>query len=89
MVTPSECVEQGSTQTQEAAPLRLLKRYGAPVIFVKDWATELPGILERERSLTLKDKIKRRQGMLKWYAGFKRKLRDHFVTVNRDTFELG
>ncbi|XP_022659656.1 UDP-D-xylose:ribitol-5-phosphate beta1,4-xylosyltransferase-like isoform X2 [Varroa destructor] len=48
----------------QSPPLRLLKKYRAPVIYVKDWATDLPRILGQEAALSLKEKIERRVALV-------------------------
>ena len=60
------------------APLRLLKYYKAPFIYLKSWK-ELPGILEKEKLLTFEEKKNRRLNLLQWYEMFKKKLQHTFV----------
>ena len=66
-------------------PLKLLKFYNAPFIYLKSW-TELPEILEKEKQLTLEQKIRRREKLLHWYWKFKRKLQQSFVAQIKKTF---
>ena len=59
-----------------ADSLRPLKESGAPVIFVRSWAS-LPALLERETAD--RARLNRRQAaLLSWYAGFKTKTVDAF-----------
>ena len=66
-------------------PLKLLKYYNAPFIYVKSWA-ELPKILEKEKQLTLEQKIHRRKTILEWYWKFKRKIQQTFVGDIKKSF---
>ena len=66
-------------------PLKLLKFYNAPFIYLKSW-TELPDILEKEKLLTLEQKIHRREKLLHWYWKFKRKLQQSFVAQIKRSF---
>jgi hypothetical protein len=75
--TPGNCLN---------TPLKLLKYYNAPFIYLKSWA-ELPEILEKEKRLTLEQKIQRREHLLRWYWKFKRKLQQSFVVqITRSFF---
>jgi len=75
VLTPGRCV----------APLRLLKRYNAPLLYVKSWS-ELPALLEAESKLSLMDRVKRRQVVVEWYEKFKLQLRDLFLNSLRKVF---
>ena len=66
-------------------PLKLLKFYNAPFIYLKSW-TELPDILEKEKLWTLEQKIHRREKLLHWYWKFKRKLQQSFVAQIKRSF---
>lgn len=66
-------------------PLRLLKFYSAPFIYLKSWA-ELPEIMEKEKQLTLEQKIHRREKLLHWYWKFKRRLQQSFVAQIKKSF---
>lgn len=66
-------------------PLRLLKQYGAPVIYVSEWK-DINKLLETERHLSLVDVVSRRQKILKWYAGFLEKLKWRFVKIIQQKF---
>ena len=74
--TPGNC---------SSTPLRLLKHYNAPFIYLKSW-TELPKILEKEKQMTLEEKIYRREKLLNWYSKFKRKLQQSFVAQIKRSF---
>ena len=68
------------------APFRLLKKYNAPVIFVKNW-TELFTIIEAESKMSLNEKVRRREDILRWYEGFRSKMRDVFLDILNSKFE--
>ena len=76
--TPGNC---------SSTPLRLLKYYNAPFIYLKSWA-ELPEILEKEKQMTQEQKIHRRETLLQWYSKFKRKLQQSFVAQIKRSFYL-
>lgn len=46
-----------------STPLQLLKYYNAPFIYIKSW-NELPGLLEGEKRLSLKEKVRRREKLV-------------------------
>lgn len=75
----------GNCDTSDVAPLRLLKWYDAPVIYVKSWY-ELHELLKQEAELTLEEKVERRTNVVKWYKSFKRKLSTHFIKVIKHKF---
>ena len=74
--TPGNC---------SSTPLRLLKYYNAPFIYLKSWA-DLPEILEKEKEMTQEQKIHRRETLLQWYSEFKRKLQQSFVAQIKRSF---
>jgi len=78
IVTPGKC-------DFEKGPFRVLKKYKAPVIFVKDW-NELKDIIIKEKTMTMRRKIKRRQALLDWYEVFRYKLREEFLKTISSTF---
>ncbi|XP_069100893.1 ribitol-5-phosphate xylosyltransferase 1-like [Argopecten irradians] len=82
VMTPGQC---GSSPTSSSVPLRLLKEENAPVIFIKDWR-ELKDLLDRESTLSLEYKAKRRKELILWYENFKLKMRDKFVKVLEERF---
>ncbi|RWS26556.1 transmembrane protein 5-like protein [Leptotrombidium deliense] len=65
---------------------RMLKKFNAPVIFVKNWTQELMAVIEEEKKRTLEDKIVRRVNLINWYNHFKLKMRDHFLDVVQKKF---
>ncbi|XP_049638721.1 ribitol-5-phosphate xylosyltransferase 1 isoform X1 [Suncus etruscus] len=67
------------------SPLQLLKSMGAPFIFIKNWK-ELPAILEKEKTLILQEKIRRRKRLLHWYQQFKKELRLKFTEALESSF---
>ncbi|XP_041458558.1 ribitol-5-phosphate xylosyltransferase 1-like isoform X1 [Lytechinus variegatus] len=56
-------------------PLRLLKKLGAPFIFIKDWK-ELPRIMEAEMKMSVDEIVDRRRRLVAWYETFKYKMKD-------------
>jgi hypothetical protein len=76
---------EGNCDTSDVAPLRLLKQYDAPVIYVKSWY-ELFDLLKREAQLTLAEKVQRRTNVVKWYTGFKRSLSNNFIKMIKHKF---
>ncbi|KAM9311680.1 ribitol-5-phosphate xylosyltransferase 1 [Gastrophryne carolinensis] len=82
VMTPGNC---GNSSGHSTAPLQLLKSFGAPFIFIKSWK-ELPGIIRREKSMSLHEKIQRRKRILEWYRQFKLKMKETFTKTLEDTF---
>ncbi|XP_040200039.1 ribitol-5-phosphate xylosyltransferase 1 [Rana temporaria] len=82
VMTPGNC---GNSSVYNNAPLRLLKFYGAPFIFVKSWK-ELPSIINKEKNMSLQEKIQRRKLILEWYRQFKLKLQQKFTETLEKTF---
>ncbi|XP_078532157.1 ribitol-5-phosphate xylosyltransferase 1 isoform X2 [Lissotriton helveticus] len=82
VMTPGQC---GNSSSYRSAPLQLLKSMGAPFIFIKNWA-ELPAILEKEKTMSLNDKIERRKKLLEWYRHFKAQLRLKFTQALEESF---
>ncbi|XP_059152233.1 ribitol-5-phosphate xylosyltransferase 1-like [Physella acuta] len=68
------------------APLRLLKEFEAPVLYVKNWTTDLGPLLQREASLSDLDRSKRREELVHWYSQFRSSMRDRLVSVISDKF---
>jgi hypothetical protein len=75
----------GNCDVSAAAPLRLLKQYGAPITYMKSWY-ELSEILKKEAELTLEEKIERRTALVNWYKSFKWNLSNHFINVIKQKF---
>lgn len=81
VVTPGNC------DSSLISPLRLLKKYEAPLIYVKNWH-ELPFLLQHEAQLTLEEKVERRIHIAEWYKSFKINIAKHFVSTIRKKFFL-
>nr|XP_033774460.1 ribitol-5-phosphate xylosyltransferase 1 [Geotrypetes seraphini]XP_033774461.1 ribitol-5-phosphate xylosyltransferase 1 [Geotrypetes seraphini] len=75
----------GNSSLHHKAPLRLLKSMGAPFIFIKNWK-ELPSILEKEKNLSLQEKIQRRKKLIEWYQHFKAQMKQKFIKVLETSF---
>jgi len=88
-MTPGICSQNGTQENLytkgNPSPLRLLKKYGAPFIYIKNWA-ELPEIIKKEEEMTLEQVIDRRKNMLTWYESFKTKMKERFVSVIQRKF---
>ncbi|XP_038621236.1 ribitol-5-phosphate xylosyltransferase 1 [Tachyglossus aculeatus] len=82
VMTPGNC---GNTSSSQRAPLQLLKTMGAPFIFIKSWK-ELPAVLERERKMSLQEKIQRRKKLIGWYQHFRAQLRLKFINALESSF---
>ncbi|CAL1531342.1 unnamed protein product [Lymnaea stagnalis] len=85
-MTPGHCSASRNSKKTFPAPLRLLKEYGAPVIFVKNWAEDLETLLKREKEMSDYDRLKRRENLVKWYSNFKLLMRDRLVSVTLEKF---
>ena len=83
-------VKQPISSCDQTSAYRLLKRYAAPIRYVKNWTSELPELIDREINLISKDeKIKRRHQLINWYQEFRRNMRDKlFDVLNRKFFQL-
>ncbi|XP_048357147.1 ribitol-5-phosphate xylosyltransferase 1 [Sphaerodactylus townsendi] len=82
VMTPGSC---GNSSVYYHAPLQLLKTMGAPFIFVKNWK-ELPSILEKDKNVTLQEKIQRRKKLMEWYQYFKGQMRHKFISTLENAF---
>lgn len=82
VMTPGNCA---NSSAHNNAPLRLLKLFGAPFIFLKSWK-ELPSIINKEKNMSLQEKIQRRKQILEWYRQFKLKLQRKFIETLEKTF---
>ncbi|XP_015423236.1 PREDICTED: transmembrane protein 5 [Myotis davidii] len=82
VMTAGSC---GNTSVSQNAPLQLLKSMGAPFIFIKNW-TELPAVLEKEKTMTSQEKIQRRKMLLHWYQHFKTELKTKFTNILESSF---
>ncbi|GFS09623.1 transmembrane protein 5-like [Elysia marginata] len=72
--------------SSESAPLRLLKEFDAPVIYVRNWDRDLQDVLRKEAAMSSEDKAARRRGMLRWYSSFLANMRHRLVSVLEDKF---
>ncbi|GBL72956.1 Ribitol-5-phosphate xylosyltransferase 1 [Araneus ventricosus] len=81
VMTPGICDD--SKVLSASAPLRLLKSYNAPIIYIKDWV-ELPDLISQELRMPLEDKIKRRIKIVQWYENFKIHLRENLLSVLKE-----
>ncbi|XP_047103179.1 ribitol-5-phosphate xylosyltransferase 1-like [Schistocerca piceifrons] len=79
VVTPGNC------DTSADSPLRLLKQYGAPIIYVKSWH-QLHIVLHQESQLTIEEKAARRIQVTEWYTNFKTHMSASFVQVIEKKF---
>ena len=59
------------------SPYKILKKYKAPIIYVKNWTNELPQILHQYNVIS--DVIDLRNNLRHWYAVFKEEMKDLFV----------
>lgn len=73
-MTPGRC------DRASPAPMRLLKRLNAPVIWIANW-THLPDILRQEQALSFQAIVKRRKYVVSWYEKFKNQMRVYFLKV--------
>ncbi|XP_064486961.1 ribitol-5-phosphate xylosyltransferase 1-like isoform X2 [Ornithodoros turicata] len=80
-VVEDRLVSSQCATAEDGGPLRLLKKYGAPFVYVRNWTVELPRVLERERRLSVQEKVKRRRNLIAWYEGFKRSMKEELVKV--------
>ncbi|KAJ9583398.1 hypothetical protein L9F63_022264 [Diploptera punctata] len=78
-------ITQGNCDDTSPAPLRLLKQYKAPLIYVDNWY-QLYQLLKEEAQLSLDEKVERRTAVIKWYSHFKRKMSQHFIQIIRQHF---
>ncbi|XP_043944249.1 ribitol-5-phosphate xylosyltransferase 1 isoform X2 [Protopterus annectens] len=82
VLTPGNC---GNSSSSYSAPLQLLKSMGAPFIFVKNWK-ELPAIFEKEKLVSLEEKVQRRKNLIDWYKQFKTQMKENFINILRNSF---
>ncbi|KAM6146157.1 ribitol-5-phosphate xylosyltransferase 1 isoform 2-T2 [Phoenicopterus ruber ruber] len=82
VMTPGDC---GNSSMYHSAPLQLLKTMGAPFIFIKNWK-ELPAVLEKEKKMSLQEKIQRRKKLIEWYRNFKAWMRQKFINTLENSF---
>ena len=77
VMTPGRC--------SPGHPLRLLKEWDAPVIYLKSW-DELSDILQKEALMNDSEKLARRRNLINWYNWFKQKMREKFVSLVEQYF---
>ncbi|XP_056197065.1 ribitol-5-phosphate xylosyltransferase 1 isoform X2 [Falco biarmicus] len=82
VMTSGDC---GNSSVYHSAPLQLLKTMGAPFIFIKNWK-ELPAVLEKEKKMSLQEKIQRRKKLIEWYRNFKAWMRQKFINTLENSF---
>ena len=70
-----------------SAPYKLLKRYGAPVYYVRN-LDEIPRVLDEYRSHSLEERIRIRIRLLEWNQAFKAKMKELFVEILSLLFDL-
>ncbi|XP_071809882.1 ribitol-5-phosphate xylosyltransferase 1-like [Asterias amurensis] len=76
ITTPGECASE---------PLRLLKQYNAPFIYIKDWQ-QLPQVLLEESKKSPREISQRREELLRWYGQFRIKLKQVFLDTIQKSF---
>lgn len=81
VMTPGACGP--SKALMAASPLRLLKSFNAPIIYIKDWS-QLPEIISQELKMSLKAKVERRIRIVQWYENFKLQLRENLLSVLKE-----
>lgn len=69
----------------KTGPLRLFKKYKAPILRVKNW-TEMHDLLIKERGLSDKERVVRRERLVSWYKAFKLTMRRTLVKVINKKF---
>lgn len=72
--------DRTTTGSCDTRPLRLLKQYEAPVIWLKDW-THLPNLLRRQNALSQTKLLNRRIHLVSWHEKFKMNMKARFLDV--------
>ena len=67
-------------------PFRLLKKLGAPFIFIKDWS-ELPKIMQEEMKMSMEEIVERRRRLVAWYETFKYQMKDILMRKIGELFD--
>uniref|UniRef100_A0A8D0H0B1 Ribitol xylosyltransferase 1 n=1 Tax=Sphenodon punctatus TaxID=8508 RepID=A0A8D0H0B1_SPHPU len=75
----------GNSSMYHSAPLQLLKTMGAPFIFIKNWK-QLPAVIEKEKNMSLQEKIQRRKKLMEWYRHFKAQMRQKIINILESSF---
>lgn len=88
LILPKTKNSEGSemVRADTTAPLRLLKEFEAPVIFVKDWRTDLNLVFKKELEMSDHDLIRRRERVVQWYEKFKSHMKERLVNVLLEKF---
>ena len=80
-------IEGNKSSCDQSSAYRLLKRYEAPVLFVRNWTSQLPLLIRQEvNQVSKQEKITRRRELLQWYQQFQEKMRDVLLRVVRQKF---
>lgn len=79
IMTPGKC------EQRHPSPFSLLKKYKAPVLYVKSWH-ELPRLFLKEELLSLKEVIDRRKRILEWYEMFRYTMRESLLSLTGSKF---
>ncbi|KAK0050233.1 transmembrane protein 5 [Biomphalaria pfeifferi] len=86
VLTPGLCQARSGDSHFLTSPLRLLKEFNAPVIYVKNWTQEIDLLLHKEATLSDLERKMRRKTLVEWYSGFKMRMRDRLVNILLSTF---
>lgn len=77
-------VEDSMTPGLCVSPLRLLKKFNPPFLFVKNW-NNLHGVLQTD-NLNFKNIIEQRIQLLLWYDIFKKNIATYFINILKESF---
>lgn len=77
---------QNKNQCDRQQVLRLFKQFNAPFHYVQNWTEQLPELLAQYNAMDLRELIRRRINLIKWYYRFRIHLRNHFVNVLKEKF---
>lgn len=80
-------VTPGSCSRGKDSPLRLLKKYNAPVVYVNDWSN-IMDIIRDQLNISQQDLMNQRIRILNWYTEFKRKMKHQFHRVVKSKFAI-
>lgn len=65
----------------DGTALQLLKKFNAPIVYIKSWENELDKLLSNEQSMTIQEKIARRATVVNWYNDFRKKCANQFLHI--------
>ncbi|XP_029827594.2 ribitol-5-phosphate xylosyltransferase 1 [Ixodes scapularis] len=85
-VLEDRTVSPGCARAADGGSFRLLKAQGAPVLYVRNWTSELMPLLEREVAMAPAERADRRRRLVAWYGSFKRAMRDRLLRVLAEKF---